>query len=125
MVDRDRTFVGYREYPKYAMVSRYFIYKQALLAEAERLVRAGVLRDEEDIFFPGLEELREVVRTRLLQDGQRIRVHGTDGYVEILPSSGCSCSAGSGTAGREPAPSALAPGSRGPAMALSNTLLEP
>jgi pyruvate,water dikinase len=22
--------------------------------------------------------------TRLIQDGQRIRVHGTDGYVEIL-----------------------------------------
>ena len=26
-----RTFIGYREYPKYGMVSRYFIYKQALL----------------------------------------------------------------------------------------------
>ena len=25
--------------------------------------------------------------TRLIRDGQRIRVHGTDGYVEILPSS--------------------------------------
>jgi pyruvate,water dikinase len=23
--------------------------------------------------------------TRLIQDGQQIRVHGTDGYVEILP----------------------------------------
>ncbi len=23
--------------------------------------------------------------TRLIRDGQRIRVHGTDGYVEILP----------------------------------------
>jgi rifampicin phosphotransferase len=23
--------------------------------------------------------------TRLIADGQRIRVHGTDGYVEILP----------------------------------------
>jgi hypothetical protein len=23
--------------------------------------------------------------TRLIQDGQPIRVHGTDGYVEILP----------------------------------------
>jgi len=23
--------------------------------------------------------------TRLIHDGQRIRVHGTDGYVEILP----------------------------------------
>ena len=23
--------------------------------------------------------------TRLIRDGQRIRVHGTDGYIEILP----------------------------------------
>ena len=31
MIDRVRTFIGYREYPKYGMVSRYFVYKQALL----------------------------------------------------------------------------------------------
>ena len=51
MIDRIRTFIGYREYPKYGMISRYFVYKQALLAEADRLVRAGVLRDREDIFY--------------------------------------------------------------------------
>ena len=44
-IDLVRTFMGYREYPKYGMISRYFIYKQALLREAERLVGAGVLRD--------------------------------------------------------------------------------
>ena len=37
-IDRVRTFIGYREYPKYGMVSRYFIYKRALLGEAGRLV---------------------------------------------------------------------------------------
>nr|WP_249349696.1 rifamycin-inactivating phosphotransferase [Microbispora sp. H10836] len=63
MIDRVRTFAGYREYPKYGMVSRYFAYKQALLREADRLVRSGVLREREDIFFLRLEELREVVRT--------------------------------------------------------------
>ena len=26
--------------------------------------------------------------TRLIRDGQRIRVNGTDGYVEILPEEG-------------------------------------
>jgi hypothetical protein len=26
--------------------------------------------------------------TRLIRDGQRIRVHGTDGYVEVLPGAG-------------------------------------
>jgi len=64
MVGRLRAYSGYREYPKYGMVSRYFIYKQALLAEAERLVAAGVLRDREDIFFVDFEELREIVRTQ-------------------------------------------------------------
>ena len=51
MIDRVRTFVGYREYPKYGIVSRYFVYKQALLEEAERLVQAHVLREKEDIFY--------------------------------------------------------------------------
>ena len=62
-IDLVRTFIGYREYPKYGMVSRYFIYKQALLREAERLVAVGVLRDEEDIFYLTFEELHDVART--------------------------------------------------------------
>jgi pyruvate,water dikinase len=63
MIDRLRTFIGYREYPKYAIVSRHAIYKQALLEEADRLVRARVLHDREDIFYLSLEEFRDVVRT--------------------------------------------------------------
>jgi len=63
-IDRLRTFIGYREYPKFGIVSRYFAYKQALLAEAEALVRAEVLRAAEDVFFLTFEELREVVRAR-------------------------------------------------------------
>jgi pyruvate,water dikinase len=68
MIDRVRTFIGYREYPKYGMVSRYFVYKRALLAEAGRLVRAGVLRDPEDIYYLSFPELRDVVRTRQAND---------------------------------------------------------
>src|SRR5690606_9133037 len=64
MIDRLRTFMGYREYPKYGMVSRYFVYRQALLGEAARLVEAGVLPEVEDLFFLTLPELREVGRTR-------------------------------------------------------------
>jgi pyruvate,water dikinase len=63
MIDRVRTFTGYREYPKYGMISRYFVYKQALLREADRLVRSGVLRERDDIFFLRFEELRDVART--------------------------------------------------------------
>ncbi|HEX6747006.1 MAG TPA: rifamycin-inactivating phosphotransferase [Longimicrobium sp.] len=68
MIDRVRTFAGYREYPKYDMVSRYFVYKQALMEEAERLVRARVLREKEDIFFLKFQELHDVVRTRQADD---------------------------------------------------------
>jgi pyruvate,water dikinase len=68
MIDRVRTFIGYREYPKYAIVSRYFVYKQALLGEAERLVRAHLLRETEDIFYLTFQELHEVVRTNQVDD---------------------------------------------------------
>ena len=67
-IDRVRTFMGYREYPKYGMVSRYFVYKQALLEEAERLVQAHVLRDQEDIFYLTFQELHDVVRTNRVDD---------------------------------------------------------
>jgi phosphoenolpyruvate synthase/pyruvate phosphate dikinase len=68
MIDRVRTFAGYREYPKYWMVSRYFVYKQALMEEAERLVEAGVLREKEDIFYLRFEELDDVARTNQVDD---------------------------------------------------------
>jgi pyruvate,water dikinase len=68
MIDRVRTFIGYREYPKYGMVSRYFVYKQALLKEAERLVQAHVLGDEQDIFYLTFQELHEVVLTNEVDD---------------------------------------------------------
>jgi pyruvate,water dikinase len=68
MIDRVRTFIGYREYPKYGMVSRYFIYKRALLDEAERLVQAHVLREKEDIFYLTFAELHDFVRTGRVDD---------------------------------------------------------
>jgi pyruvate,water dikinase len=58
MIDRVRAFMGYREHPKYGMVSRYFVYKRALLEEAARL---DGLREPEDIYFLRFDELREVV----------------------------------------------------------------
>jgi rifampicin phosphotransferase len=71
-IDRVRTFIGYREYPKYGMVSRSFVYKQAILGEADRLVTEGVLDDQEDVFYLRFEELRAVVATRHV-DAERIR----------------------------------------------------
>ncbi|MFJ2435816.1 rifamycin-inactivating phosphotransferase [Streptomyces anulatus] len=72
MIDRVRTFIGYREYPKYGIVSRYFVYKQALLAEAGRLVRENVLAEEEDAFYLTFQELHEAVRSNRV-DGQLIQ----------------------------------------------------
>jgi phosphoenolpyruvate synthase/pyruvate phosphate dikinase len=66
MISLIRNFIGYREYPKYGMVHRYFIYKQALLKEAAQLVQANVLHEKEDIHYLTFEELREVVRTHTL-----------------------------------------------------------
>ncbi|OJT20363.1 phosphoenolpyruvate synthase [Archangium sp. Cb G35] len=68
MISLVRNFIGYREYPKYGIVSRYFVYKQALLKDAERLVRANVIREKEDIYYLTFEELRDVVRTHELDD---------------------------------------------------------
>ncbi|MBQ4898010.1 phosphoenolpyruvate synthase [Paenibacillus sp. Marseille-P2973] len=66
MIDRIRNFIGYREYPKYGYVSRYFVYKGALLQEAERLLQAGIIQEKEDIYYLTFEELHEVVRTNKL-----------------------------------------------------------
>jgi len=68
MIDRVRTFSGYREYPKYSIVSRYSVYKRALLEEAERLVQAHVLREKEDSFHLTFQELHDVVRTNEADD---------------------------------------------------------
>ncbi|GGP01775.1 phosphoenolpyruvate synthase [Nonomuraea glycinis] len=68
MIDRVRTFIGYREYPKYGIISRYFVYKQAVLAEAERLVRAGVLAEREDVYYLTFQELHDVVRSHSVDD---------------------------------------------------------
>ncbi|HDR7891757.1 TPA: phosphoenolpyruvate synthase [Bacillus toyonensis] len=66
MISIIRNFAGYREYPKYGMINRYFIYKQALLKEAEQLVRNNVITEIEDIYYLTFEELHEVVRTNKL-----------------------------------------------------------
>ncbi|MEH0548999.1 phosphoenolpyruvate synthase [Streptomyces sp. B21-105] len=69
MIAQVRTFIGYREYPKYGIISRYFLYKQALLKEAERLVRAGVLAAAEDVFYLTFQEFHHVSRSNQVDGG--------------------------------------------------------
>jgi rifampicin phosphotransferase len=94
MIDQVRAFIGYREYPKYGIVSRYLLYKRALLEEARRLVRQGVLVGEEDIFFLTFEELHDVVRTgrvdhRVIRErAEAFRSYGALTPPRVLTSNG-------------------------------------
>ena len=74
MIRLVRDLAGYREYPKYGIVRRYFIYKQALLKEAERLVRDKVIHNTTDIFISPLKNSREVVRSGKLN--KQLSVNG-------------------------------------------------
>lgn len=61
MIGLVRNLSGYREYPKYNNVCHYFIYKQALLKEAEKLVQEGRIQEQEDIYYLSFDELKDVV----------------------------------------------------------------
>jgi len=66
MISVLRNFAGYREYPKYFIMRHNQVYKDALIREAALLVGKGVIKENEDIYYLSFEELREVVRTNLL-----------------------------------------------------------
>ncbi|MEV2244997.1 rifamycin-inactivating phosphotransferase [Streptomyces sp. NPDC049970] len=86
MIDRVRTFIGYREYPKYGIVSRSFVYKRALLEEAERLVRAGVLPEKEDVFHLTFQEFHDAVRSNQVDDRLiRRRREAFRSYHQLTP----------------------------------------
>ncbi len=63
MISLVRNYIGYREYPKYGIVSRYFVYKTALMKEAELLMRLGVLHEAQDIYYLTFDEFSDAVRT--------------------------------------------------------------
>ena len=45
------------------MIARYWLYKQALLREAERLVRDGVIAARDDVYFLRFDEFAATVRS--------------------------------------------------------------
>jgi pyruvate,water dikinase len=86
MIDLIRNFAGYREYPKYSIVSQSFVCKQALLKEAEKLVQAGVIHEKEDTYYLTFEEFREAVRTNKLDyDIIRARKDEHKIYEKLTP----------------------------------------
>ncbi|PWS26120.1 phosphoenolpyruvate synthase [Pedobacter yonginense] len=66
MIDLVRHYAGYREYPKYAIISRYMIYKQAILREAEKLLQERIIHEKEDVYYLNFEELKGVVLAKKL-----------------------------------------------------------
>ncbi len=64
MISRLRNIIGFREYPKYSFIKRFYIYKRALLGEASKLEEIGVLKEKEDIYYLYLQELRDVIKTK-------------------------------------------------------------
>ncbi|HTJ41755.1 MAG TPA: phosphoenolpyruvate synthase [Kofleriaceae bacterium] len=67
MIDVIRRCMGYREYPKYHLICRFFAYKQALLREADELVRANAIDQRDDLYFLTFQELHagQIDRARI------------------------------------------------------------
>jgi pyruvate,water dikinase len=61
-----RNYIGYREYPKFSYMKRYFIYKEAMLKEAENLIQSGLINELEDIYYLYFDEFRAVVNGKKL-----------------------------------------------------------
>ncbi len=85
-IDRLRTFSGYREYPKFGIVSRYFAYKQAIVEEIDRLVAEGVLSTRDDGFFLRFDELHAAALTGTV-DRARIEARRAahQAYARLVP----------------------------------------
>jgi pyruvate,water dikinase len=58
-----RAFIGFREHPKYFIVQHFDLVKQAIVQEAGKLAKAGVLEQAEDVFWLSLQEIKEVIET--------------------------------------------------------------
>lgn len=62
-IARLRTFAGFREHPKFALIARLGLYKEAMAPEIDRLVATGVIGDRDDASFLTFDELEAAVRT--------------------------------------------------------------
>jgi phosphoenolpyruvate synthase/pyruvate phosphate dikinase len=56
-----RSLIGMREHPKYYIVQNLDWIKQAIMQEANTLVAAGVLQNDDDIFWFSLPEIKEII----------------------------------------------------------------
>jgi pyruvate,water dikinase len=79
-----RNFISFREYPKYAMMKHFYVYKQALLKEAVMLAQKGIIEEPEDIYYLSFDELKKVAGTNHLDYGIIIKRKADYGVFEKL-----------------------------------------
>lgn len=86
MISVLRNYIGYREYPKYALIKRFFIYKKALLKEAAVLEKKKLIKAKEDVYYLSFDEFRNAVRTgsldyRIIEERKAAYQH----YEKLTP----------------------------------------
>lgn len=67
-----RHLLGMREHHKFALMRLMYVYKKALLEEAQALEEKGVLQKPEDIFYLTLEEIMDLMADRRPGDIQKL-----------------------------------------------------
>ena len=63
-----RNTAGLREFPKYAMIRIFDVYRQAILEEAKFLCKKGILPKDEYVFYLSLDELAALLENRFSGD---------------------------------------------------------
>ncbi len=81
-----RNYIGFREYPKFSYMKRYFYYKEAMLREAKKLLEKGYISEVEDIYYLYFDELRSMVNGQAI-DSSIIskRKKDYEGFSKLTP----------------------------------------
>ncbi len=81
-----RNYIGFREYPKFSYMKRYYIYKEAMLREAKKLVDRGYINELEDIYYLYFDELRAMVNGQKFDESMiSERKKNYEGYEKLTP----------------------------------------
>lgn len=82
-----RNYIGFREYPKFSYIKRYYIYKMALLREANRLLDKGFIETPpQDIYYLYFDELRAMVKGQPVNKNIIAkRKKDYEGYEKLMP----------------------------------------
>ena len=81
-----RNYIAFREYPKFSIIKRYYIYKKALLKEASKLLQKGIIKEIEDVYFLYFDEFRDAANTgKLNYSIIEKRKEDYKGYEKLTP----------------------------------------